>query len=339
MALEPLLTVRALRPLLSGLEAMGHDPAVFLNRIGIRRLPLDDPDAQVPMRLAVGLLARACADIGDENLGLHLAQRAALTSVDVHFYAMASSRSLGAAYERLCRYQRLINDTSLVELSCRHGRAILRHRLPNGVAPRQSAEFILASWVRAGRVVTGVDWRPAEVRFAHPAPVAPREHREFFGAPVLFATGENAIEFDEVLMDLPCVRSDAALVEVLDRFAGDRLNRMPTGESLAARVRAWLEMEFRGGEPTANQCARFLRMSVRTLNRQLAAEQTTFRDVADRLRHELAAQYLTGRDVAIAEIAFLLGFSELSSFHRAFKRWTGATPAQYRQRQHASRLS
>ena len=93
MALEPLLTVRALRPLLSGLEAMGHDPAVFLNRIGIRRLPLDDPDAQVPMRLAVGLLARACADIGDENLGLHLAQRAALTSVDVHFYAMASSRS------------------------------------------------------------------------------------------------------------------------------------------------------------------------------------------------------------------------------------------------------
>ena len=128
-------------------------------------------------------------------------------------------------------------------------------------------------------------------------------------------------------------------MEVLDRFAGDRLNRMSIGESLAARVRAWLEMEFRGGEPTANQCARFLRMSVRTLNRQLAAEQTTFRDVADRLRHELAAQDLTGRDVAIAEIAFLLGFSELSSFHRAFKRWTGATPAQYRQRQHASRLS
>jgi AraC-like DNA-binding protein len=339
MALEPLLTVRALRPLLSGLEAMGHDPFLFLNRIGVRRLPLDDPDAQVPMRLGVGLLARACADIGDENLGLHLAQRAALTSVDVHFYAMAASRSLGAAYQRLCRYQRLINDTSLVELSCRHGRAVLRHRLPQGAAPRQSAEFILASWVRAGRVITGVEWRPAEVRFAHPPPLTAREHREFFRAPVLFASGENAIEFDEALMDLPCVRADSTLADVLDRFAGDRLNRIPPGTSLARRVRALLELEFRGGEPTAHQCARHLRMSVRTLNRQLAAEQTTFRDVADGLRHELAAQYLTGHDVAIAEIAFLLGFSELSSFHRAFKRWTGATPAQFRQRQHASRLS
>jgi AraC-like DNA-binding protein len=339
MAPEPLLTVRALRPLLSGLEAMGHDPAVFLNRIGVRRLPLDDPDAQVPMRVGVGLLARASADIGDENLGLHLAQRAALTSVDVHFYAMASSRSLGAAYERLCRYQRLINDTSLVELSCRHGRAILRHRLPNGVAPRQSAEFIVASWVRAGRVITGVEWRPTEVRFAHPPPLTPREHREFFGAPVLFAAGENAIEFDQALMDLPCVRADPALADVLDRFAGDRLNRIPPGTSLAARVRALLAIELPGGEPTAHQCARQLRMSVRTLNRQLAAEQTTFRDLADRLRHELAAQYLTGRDLAVAEVAFLLGFSELSSFHRAFKRWTGTTPARFRQQQRASRLS
>src|SRR5262245_63139382 len=105
----------------------------------------------------MALLARAVEHTGDPNLGLHLAEHAELGSFDVHFYAMASSPTLGAAYERLCRYQRLIHETSRVELEIDDDRAKLRHQFAGGTAgPRQTAEFLLTAWVRAGRIVNGV---------------------------------------------------------------------------------------------------------------------------------------------------------------------------------------
>src|SRR5262245_63028103 len=107
----------------------------------------------------MALLARAVEHTGDPNLGLHLAEHAALGSFDVHFYAMASSPTLGAAYERMSRYQRLIHESSRVEIDDRGSAVVVRHVLPGGAAaPRQSAEFLLAAWVRVGRVVAGVDW-------------------------------------------------------------------------------------------------------------------------------------------------------------------------------------
>jgi AraC-like DNA-binding protein len=97
-------------------------------------------------------------------------------------------------------------------------------------------------------------------------------------------------------------------------------------------VRALLPEEMRGGVPRAPVIARRLRMSVRTLHRGLAAEGTTFSEVLDHMRHELAIRHLAEKQLAIGEVAFLLGFAELSSFYRAFKRWTGMTPAAYRTR-------
>ena len=336
--LEPRLTVRAIRPLVSGLRELGHDPTTILAAVGIDDTTLNDPDGRVPMSVAIALLARAVEQTGDTNLGLHLAEHAELSSVDVHFYAMASSPTLGAAYERLCRYQRLIHETSRVELEIRDDRAVLRHQLAGGMAaPRQTAEFLLTAWVRTGRVVTGVDWRPLEVHFAHPAPPDPSEHACFFRADVHFAMGENALVLPTALLQTPCVRADPALVAVLDRYAADRLEQAPRTSSIADRVRSALADELRGGEPTAARLAARLKMSVRTLNRLLAAEGTSYRELLDALRRELAARHLAGDHVSIAEVSFLLGFSELSSFHRAFKRWTSRTPAEFRHAHRSSR--
>jgi hypothetical protein len=188
--LEPHLTVRAIGPLISGLRQLGHDPAGILKAIGVDDSSLNDPDGRVPVSIATALFTRGVEQTGDANLGLHVAEHAELSTFDVHFYAMASSATLGAAFERLCRYQRLIHETSRIDLEIDRERATLRHQLAGGrAAARQTAEFLLAAWVRAGRVVTGLDWNPLEVHFAHPAPDDVRDHVRVFGCPLHFTMG------------------------------------------------------------------------------------------------------------------------------------------------------
>lgn len=191
---EPRLTVRAIRPLVSGLRVLGHDPAPILASVRIEASILGNADAHVPMSAAVEFLHHAAVVTGDSNIGLHLAEHAEPGSFDVHFYAMLSSTTLGAAYAIVCRYQRLVHETTRVKLEIEGAQTRLCHRTPSGIpVPRQSAEFIVAAWVRAGRLVTRTNWSPAEVRFAHAAPVDPGDHARFFGAAVRFGTGENTL--------------------------------------------------------------------------------------------------------------------------------------------------
>ena len=332
-AAEPRLTVRAINPLLAGLRALGHDPGPLLDAAGIDASQLGDPDVRVPMRAVLRLIDGAVTETGDDNLGLHLAEHADLGSGDVHFYAMLASRTLGDAYNRLCRYQRLIHDTSRIELESEPGRAMLRHVMTGRqAAPRHSAEFLLAVWVRAGRVITGIDWTPLDVHFMHAAPSNVRDHSAFFRCPLHFGMPDNALILPESLLDTPCVRADESLIAVLDRYAADRIDPEPLTDDIVDRVRSTLADELKGGEPAARQLAARLKMGVRTLSRALAAAGTSYRQVLDGLRREQALRHLAGNRFSISEIAFLLGFVELSSFNRAFKRWTGEMPADFRRR-------
>jgi len=109
--------------------------------------PWPETDSLVPTSLTMTLLSRAVEYTGDENLGLHLAEHAELGSFDVHFSRWRPVQTLGAAYERLCRYQRLIHETSRVDLEIGDATAVLRHQLAGGrPAPRQTAEFLVAAW-------------------------------------------------------------------------------------------------------------------------------------------------------------------------------------------------
>jgi len=325
------LTARAFRAMLSGIRALGHEPASWLAAADIAAPVLEDPDARIPVATVIEFMTLAVGATGDEHLGLHAAEHAELGAYDAPFYAMHASATLGAAYERLARYQRLFHDSSRAELRIEDGHAALRHRPAAGMLPkRQGAEFLLASWVRSGRAVTGVDWAPDEVRFAHPAPDDASEHRRFFCAPVRFGCGENAVWLAPELLALPCTRADAALAALLDRYAAERIDGTPAPGRLADRVRAMIEAGLPAGDVSATALAKRLGMSVRSLNRLLAAEGTSYQGVLDGLRHELAARGLSNPRVSVWQVAFDLGFSDLSAFYRAFRRWTGTTPAGFR---------
>jgi len=328
---SPRLAVRALRPILSGLRALHVDPAPLLARAGLPGPPVHDPDAHVPMAAVLALIAAAVEATGDQDLGLHLAERAELESVDAPFYAMRASATLGEAFARLCRYQRLIHETSRVEMVEDGAHVRLRHALAGGLAaPRQTAEFLLAIWLRSGREVTGVAWQPAGAWFAHAAPHDAREHRRVFGDGVRFASPENALVLERRALELPCTGADPALAALLDRFARDLIARQPRGSTFSDLVSEAVALELASGSVSAAAVARRLRTSVRTLNRLLKQEGVTYREVSESLRRQWAERKLAHGDEPIAQVAFDLGFRELSAFYRAFRRWTGLTPAQYR---------
>lgn len=323
------LTARAVRPVLEGLKALGADVSALLREAAMEPLPAD-LDARVPHASMMALWDAAARR--DDAVGLHVAEAAPLSAFDVHAYAVLSSPTLGDAYRRASRYQRLVHDAT--ELTLDEGDpAVLRHALPGGrPVARQAAEFLLAVYVRLGRVAAGWDWSPVEVRFAHAAPGNAAEVGRFFASPVRFDAGENAILLSRALLDTPSARADPALLAILDRYAAHLLAKRPEDASTSGRVRAHLREALADGDSSSVGAARALGTSVRTLGRRLAAEGTSFGDVLDRLRRERALALLADDRNGVAEVAFLLGFAELSSFYRAFRRWTGSAPAAYRKR-------
>lgn len=328
---DPYLTVRAVQPVVAALEALGHDVPTLLADSRIRRDILKDSDSRVPHQAMMTLWQRARAISGDDQIGIHLAEAAPLSSFGLHAYALLSSPTLREAYRLGCRYQRLIHEVTDLTFQEDANEGVLRHALPGGQpVPRQPAEFLATLWVRFGRLIAGVNWTPRVVCFAHAAPARTTEHERVFQSSVRFSTGGTAMHIPNPILDRQNPKADPGLLAVLDHYANDLLRHTPRRITFSERVRARLMEELKNGAPTATAIARMLHMSGRTLHRDLQAEGVSFRELLRQLRQEQATHLLADSRVSIAEVGFLLGFSELSSFHRAFKRWSGQTPADFR---------
>jgi AraC-like DNA-binding protein len=186
--------------------------------------------------------------------------------------------------------------------------------------------------VRIVRELTGATGAIRSVMFAHPAPADDSEHRAFFRCPVAFGRGENRIEFERSLLGQPLKGGDEALLSVLDEQAQRFLREHPAKTDGLSRVREQVRIAVESGQPSLERVAEALRASPRTLQRKLAEKGTTFHRVVDQVREDLARDHITNSRLTLGEVAYLLGFSELSAFSRAFKRWTGLSPARYRAR-------
>lgn len=327
----PSLSVRAVRPPIAGLRARGIDVAAALATANIPAAALSDPDARVPHAAAVRLWRFAETTTGDPDFGLHVGRAVPPGGLGVPEYACRKSPDLRAGLERVSRYMRLNHDVARVELRDTPRGLLLEHVLPPGrTLPRSAVDFMMAAMITLLRDATGRPLRPVEVQTDYPRPADRTALDAFYGAPLRFDAGRRACVFSPDDATAPMVGAEPALCGILDAHAQLLLDRLPTVESLTERVRALVAEELRGGNPTAEHIADRLGMSVRTLQRRLGDEGTSHRSVLTGLRTDLAASYLRDPALAIAEVAFLLGFSEPSAFHRAFKRWLGLTPAAFR---------
>ena len=167
---------------------------------------------------------------------------------------------------------------------------------------------------------------PLEVHFSHPAPVYAAEFERVFGAPVTFGAKWNALRIHEGFLSLRQPPTSRYVFGVLSEKANALLKSLENAKTARGQVEGLLIPDLHKGDPSVEKIAEKMGLSRQTLYRKLKAEGATFEKLLDELRHKMALHYLTGRKVSVNETAYLVGFSDPSSFSRAFKRWTGASP-------------
>ena len=333
MPRPPTIQVRAVVKILAAAEAAGVEPAALCGTVGLDPKLIDDADNRIPFAQFVALYEHAARLTGDDAFGLHIGERTSPTLFDVLGYVVINSPTLGAALARLVRYHAIWTDGAVFELTDQGPHVRLSYNYVAGIPTprRHDCEMTLSIAVTFTRRMTGVDWQPRAVSFQHPRPADTVEHQRIFRAPVTFSQPRNELLLDRALLALPLARADAGLCAVLDRHAQELLARLPQRDDTTAQVRRLLGDALSGGDPNVAAIARQLGLSARTLQRKLHAEGTSYQDVLDEMRRDLSRRYLHEREMAVCEVAYLLGFSGPSAFHRAFRRWTGVTPKEFRQ--------
>jgi AraC-like DNA-binding protein len=176
---------------------------------------------------------------------------------------------------------------------------------------------------------------PVEVHLEHPEPSYAAEYERILETKARFNMPSNAIVMRKERLEVPMLRANSDLSAAFEAQARRVLESLKQKEDIVARVREEAAMELRTGPASMKKAARRLGLGIATLRRKLEGEGTTFSEIVDDLRRELAEQHLTHGDLTISEVAFLLGFSDVRAFGRAFRRWTGASPSEYRAKKRA----
>lgn len=316
--------------LVRALDAQGVDGRALAEQAGIDPGTLGQSEARVPRAALTRLWQLAVEATGNPAFGLSVARHVMQTTFHGLGYAVLASSSLKEAFERIVRYRRLIGD--LVELSLveegERCRFVIDVSAPPG-APPEAVDAIVAVTLRQARMLRGdPSFRPLSVSLQRPAPRDPAPYTSVVHAPVVFAQAVNAIEFARADLEAPLPSANAELARQNEEVVLRYLARLQTA-TLATKVQQALLEALPDGAPSKEAIARKLGMSPRNLQRHLADEGVSFKELLTRARTGLALSYIAEGRLSVTEIAFLLGFADTSTFSRAFKQWTGKSPREF----------
>lgn len=336
---QPTVAAGVIAGLLEFATGRGADRAQLIAQANIDATVLDNPDGRLPLQRYKDLMRIARVLTGDPALALHFSEEVGMSSVSILGLIMEASATMGDAFVQLQRYGRLAADVEYpadgqrFELTQRAGKLFLvdRRQQPNEFPELTERTFAsLACGPRRFLQQPHV----LSISVTHPAPGYVTEYERIFQCPVSFGAEWNAMELHPQIAGWEVAQSPRYVFGILTRHADGLLEDMQAEMGLRGRVEALLLPILHHGDVSADTIAAKLGFSRQTLFRKLKGEDTTFTEVLDGLRQRVAKLYLEGQSASVNETAYLVGFSESSSFSRAFKRWTGRSPNEFRRESH-----
>lgn len=285
-------------------------------------------EARIPLARQDALWEAFCTAAQDPLIGLRLGNALQVGHLDMVGALLMSYETLGEALEALLEYYPIVGEGGEFTLREEDGGLCLAYQPHYQVRREERVEAVLASLLHMSRWITGERIQPLELRFAHPPRAAEARYAELLGCPLRFTAQDNGLLFDRADLAMPLIQANAPMREHLRGLADSLLERLGQ-QSLAVRVQQQLRAQPRWGK---ERVAEQLELSGRHLNRKLAEEGTSFKLLRDQVLYQMAEQLLR-ESPRLVEVAERLGFSDESAFAKAFRRWSGTTPGQFRQGQ------
>ena len=309
----------------SGISAQALKAATNINA-----KDADDPDLTVPIGNHISLWQYAVKIMDDPALALHLSENMDRIGIGFGKRIVLYSATLKEALIHWQQYSWMTCAARIIRWKEEEGQCVITFRQPS--PSHQSVHMVEYSFALAmvySRSLTGLDLRPKKVCFMHPEPGYSKEYKKIFKSKVLFSQPENALFFSKKMLNVAFKTHDSYMLSVLKQFADTHKARPDRNETMRDRVIEHMVPNFPKGEVDIVHTAQAFFVSRSTLQRKLRQEGTSFMEVRDYTRKELAVSYLK-QAFSAAEIAYLLGFSAPSAFQHSFKRWFGASPGEMR---------
>ena len=313
-------------------EQYGGDPDSIFGNAGLDPALSADPTFNISLRSYCDLFETAAARTGSHNIGLWFGQQFQPTDLGLLGYVAIHSPTMQAALQNFVELFGYHQQGTEMSLTQTRGLLSLNYRIYDSriVNRRQDAELSLGMFCNIFRHCYGPMWTPEEIHFEHPKPEHWREHEQLFSAPVFFGQRANSIIFRTEGLERTMRTSDPRLLVILRRCLKTVGIQPATYRPISEQIRDHLVSELAERCPTLEETAESLGIPAWTIQRRLADSKVTYKEIVEETRRELAEAYLKQPHLQLTEIAFLLGYSELSAFSRAFHRWTGVSPRDYR---------
>jgi AraC-like DNA-binding protein len=319
------------RTIVDAFEARGADPLAVLEDAGFTAADLEDPNARHSISAMARLWRAAVARSSDPAFGLEASRHVRQTTFHALGYSVMASATVRDALVRIVRFSRLMSDAGELRLeSDSEGERLALHLKEAQELPAEAAiDAVVALLVRTIRALTTRSFAPRHVSLRRSAPDDPGPYTRVFRCPVQFDAAIDAIALDPADLDVRLPLGDPTLARHNEEAVMRYLTELDGG-SIVERVREAIAERLEDGEPSPSEIAKALGLSLRSLQRRLEEKSTSYASLLTDTRRQLATDYLRAGKRSVTEIAFLLGFADVSAFSRAFRRWFGVSPSEYR---------
>lgn len=312
------------------LESAGVDPAEVLRGAGVELVRSNDPLLRITDSEINAIYRQAVAATGDDYFGLRVANYILPGMLHAVGYALLASETLEDFCNRLVRYWALVAQSADFFCAQQGGLLKLEARPRSAALCFETEDTFVALVLRLMRMAYQEELHPVQLELIRPMPAGgDQPYRELFCCPIGFEQSSVGMYFDLATMRRPLSGASRELAQCNDRIVMGYLEKLDR-DDIVNRVRAHIVNGLSGGSVNRSAIAASIHMSASTLQVKLARAGLSFQQLLDETRHELALDYIGQSRLSITEIAFMLGFSDLSNFIRAFRRWTGKSPTEFR---------